>query len=648
MSEIRPLPARPSVAFDRKQSKALLKLLHAGDPIALQRASEHVARSTLRATHEWKLADAQRIIAREYGFATWPKLVDYYTELERHRHAPRHNWTDRPADDLEREAEWLVRRHTRRDPIFAREFAQYVPRCYGRSFDEIFTTTITLDDTRLTIARRNRCASWDELLERAAAAREWQEKRRWQDTNAPERIAWTAIRNSDVSSLAAVLDQHPELLVPSDVARGWRSTVARHAVQVELFGGNPDPLHPVMLAPSTANRDARRVTDLLASRGADVQRELNEQLLGWWPMDRGGVDVVRWMLDRGADPHWTPPNGISVIEHAIARFRDAACVDLIAARVTPKPALWIAAGLGDVAGVRRFIARTGTLAPAGRRHRPDLIAMGVFAALPPRHDADDLEIMWEAFRIAGHNGRWHTMDALLEAGLPVDHAPLGTPLLLEAVPNFIVPLAEYLISRGADLDREWPQVGGSARGTARSWVENLADASAPDVQRMLDLCGAGTVAEILGARDAAPREPITLDPFCQRALQLAADDAAELGQAAVSTENMLVGLLRVHGGAFVDNFVGWGVDMGALRSRVCERLRPDADPLAGAALPMDLMARTALRVATETADSLRRDGVYPLHLLFGIMSEETGAGARLLSAVGATSSTFKELFASVL
>jgi hypothetical protein len=114
--------------------------------------------------------------------------------------------------------------------------------------------------------------------------------------------------------------------------------------------------------------------------------------------------------------------------------------------------LWIAAGLGDVAGVKSFIAGPGALTPDARLNRPDPMAMGWFPALPPHHDADDLEIMWEAFQIAGWNGRWAAMDALLAAGLPVDHAPLGFPLVTEAVGNLLVPLAEYLVSRGADLE----------------------------------------------------------------------------------------------------------------------------------------------------------------------------------------------------
>ncbi len=370
---------------------------------------------------------------------------------------------------------------------------------------------------------------------------------------------------------------------------------------------------------------ARQVTELLASRGADVQRELDAELLGWWPMEDGGAARVRWMLERGANPHWTPPNGINVLEHAIARFRDSACVDLIAERVAPKPALWIAAGLGDAAGVRRFIAGRGRLTPAGRRNRPDLIAMGVaFENVQVRHDAYDLEIMWEAFRIAGWNRRWHSMHALLEAGLPIDHAPFGMPVLMETGANFMVPLAEYLVSRGADLDRDWSPLGGSVRAEVRSWVENLADTTSPEVQRMLDLCGAGTVAEILAARDSAPRDPIALALVTQRILQLAADDAATLRQAAVTTENLVVGFLRVHSGALADTFGGWGVNMGALRSRLGARLRPDADPLAGGDLPLDSIASAALRTATERADSVQRDAVWHVHLLYGIMSENSG------------------------
>ncbi len=630
MSSIRPLPAHPSIEFDRKQSKALLSALRSGDPGALERAGAQLARSGTRHPNEWTLADAQRVIAREYGLPTWPRLVAYLADLDRQRNAPRHNRVDEPNEQLERRARSVLRRHASRDEYIARDMAQYLPHCYGKDFAEIFATAITLDDARLVVARQYRCASWDALLQHVAATTQWQDQRRWEASDSPMQCARAAIRTSDVVALSAVLDAHPDLVTPSDVDVHYRQTLARLAVDVEFTNRTPA---------------ARAVTELLTARGAEVQRELDAELLGWWPMQHGGAERVRWMLERGANPLWTPPNGISVLEHAIVRFHDRACVDLIARLVTPAPALWIAAGLGDVAALRRCIAGRGRLTATGRRHRPDLIAMGVvFGAMPVRQDADDLEIMWEAFRIAGWNERWHTMDALLDAGLPIDHAPLGIPLIAEAALNMhmgTAPLAEYLVTRGADLDRDWgPRIGGSVRAALPSFVESLAEPLDPAVQRMLDICDAGTVRDILAIRDARPRDAVKLWPITERVLLLAADDASARGAIAVGTEHLLVGWLRVHGGGMADLFAGRHVDMARLRMRLEGRLRADTDPLAGGGLPLDEHASAAVRVATERAEKLQRDGVSPGHLLIGILEVTEGPGSTLLRDAGVTAATF--------
>ena len=84
MSTFRPLPPRPSLEFEKKQAKALLRGLRGSDPEALARAAaRHPA---IPASP--KLADAQLIIAREYGFASWPRLVRYFEDLERQRQSP--------------------------------------------------------------------------------------------------------------------------------------------------------------------------------------------------------------------------------------------------------------------------------------------------------------------------------------------------------------------------------------------------------------------------------------------------------------------------------------------------------------------------------------------------------------------------------
>ncbi|HEX6048471.1 MAG TPA: Clp protease N-terminal domain-containing protein [Gemmatimonadaceae bacterium] len=610
----------PNLEFERKKAKAFLKQAHASDPEALRRVqAAHPVSLRDRQPHQLQLADAQHVIARESGFASWPRLVEYFEEMERHRSAPRYNSSDGDVEHFEAQARYVIRRHQRGDPIVVRELAHYVPRFYGRPASEIQATPITEDEARLVIARENRRVSWDELVERASASRAQRDRQTWVNDGTPMARARPAILAHDVGALAAVLDNHPELLAPSVIDREWRSTLASLAISAECDARTPD---------------ARRVTDFLASRGVDIQRELDERLLGL-PHDRERrPERVRWYLDRGANPRWMPPNGITVLEHALVRYQDAESVDLIAERVTPRRALWIAAGLGDVAGVRSFIAGKGRLTPEGRRNRPDLMAMGSFPPWPPpNQEADDLEIMWEAFRIAGWNGRWAAMDALLDAGLPVDHAPIVWPLILEAVGNMHVALAEYLVSRGADLDREWPEYG-SIRSMVRSLVENFHDPQDEKVRQLLAICNAGTVDEILAKVDTKRPSPPPPEERTLRAMQLAADDAARQGQSSVTTENVLVGLLRVGSGVFAQFLVGTGTDMAKLRSILEARLLPDTDPLLGQELPADADAAAVLRVASEEADARRRWQVSPLHLLWGIFSQPNERVSKLLAEVG--------------
>ncbi|GAA2756532.1 ankyrin repeat domain-containing protein [Actinopolymorpha rutila] len=74
----RSLPPRPSLEQYHKQAKDLLKACRAGDPDALERVNRELPavdrqhRSSDRSGHT--LADAQFVIAREHGFASWPKF----------------------------------------------------------------------------------------------------------------------------------------------------------------------------------------------------------------------------------------------------------------------------------------------------------------------------------------------------------------------------------------------------------------------------------------------------------------------------------------------------------------------------------------------------------------------------------------------
>src|ERR1700693_430285 len=65
------LPSQPSLEQLKKQAKDLHKLHASGDAEALHRIAE--SHPQPRKT-EFSLADAQLVVAREYGFESWPKL----------------------------------------------------------------------------------------------------------------------------------------------------------------------------------------------------------------------------------------------------------------------------------------------------------------------------------------------------------------------------------------------------------------------------------------------------------------------------------------------------------------------------------------------------------------------------------------------
>jgi len=65
------LPPRPNLEHLKAQAKVLLRSLEEGSSDAIQR---HRAFASTTLSSSPKLADAQFVIAREYGFASWPKL----------------------------------------------------------------------------------------------------------------------------------------------------------------------------------------------------------------------------------------------------------------------------------------------------------------------------------------------------------------------------------------------------------------------------------------------------------------------------------------------------------------------------------------------------------------------------------------------
>jgi hypothetical protein len=168
----------------------LLRQLRAGDPDAIARArARHGARG-LSPGAEITLADAQLVVAREYGFAAWPRLVQYFGDVERQRMAP-HSYRPHDREFYESSARSLIAQHRNGRAYAGRSLAASVPRFYGKTVAEVFASSVSEDDARLTVARQNGCASWETLME-AIDAQRAKRTDPWRSEHAALKLARTA------------------------------------------------------------------------------------------------------------------------------------------------------------------------------------------------------------------------------------------------------------------------------------------------------------------------------------------------------------------------------------------------------------------------------------------------------------------------
>ena len=88
ITDLTPLPARPSLEQYKKQAKDFLKLGKSSDFETVQRVKKYHPRSSQLLdsgilSANFALADAQLVIAREHGFESWPKFAKHVEELAR-------------------------------------------------------------------------------------------------------------------------------------------------------------------------------------------------------------------------------------------------------------------------------------------------------------------------------------------------------------------------------------------------------------------------------------------------------------------------------------------------------------------------------------------------------------------------------------
>ena len=264
----RSLPPHPDLAQQKKQSKELLRAFTAGDSEARARV-----RAALPDKVHIALADAQFVLAREYGFANWPALTQH---IEEHVEVSR--------SPLERVHDAF----RRRDANALRRLFERHAELRARINEPVFSF-----NSPAIVAFANDRAMVDVLLDFGA--------------NPNQRSAWWA---GGFHALHSATGDAAERLIAAGAIPD--ACAASHLDRPELLSGliaaDPSRVHerggdgqtPLHFAQS------RTVIDLLLAAGADIDaRDVDHRATpAEWMLDRargaGRYELARYLVERGA------------------------------------------------------------------------------------------------------------------------------------------------------------------------------------------------------------------------------------------------------------------------------------------------------------------------------------------------------------
>jgi Ankyrin repeats (many copies) len=477
-----PLPSEPNLEQLEKQAKDLQRAVRAGDPDALAHAAEHDPRRVLdddaRATYP--LRAAQLVVARHYGFTGWARLKAYLDVVARYMRIPdRVGTSDDPATEFLR----LACLTYENDGPERWEQARQLLDAHPEIRDASIHTAAAVADGRRVLS----------LLE--------------SDTSIAVRdggpYSWTPLfclayaRHDPGVDVHAVLDTATALLEHgADPNAGylWHGLPTPFTVLTGVFGEGElgpvrQPRHPhslalarVLLDAGADPNDGQALYNRMFEPDNDHLEILFEYGLGtgdggpWRTLLRDAVDEpaqlvrgqlewavvhdmaarVELLVDHGADVNASFADGRTPSE-AAASNGNTGLVQYFASCGATAPAVdvvdaFVGAVLAaDRTAIGRLRAADPGIVEAARAHRPSLI---VWAAAQRRRDA--VTLLAELGFDVNARGR---------GDVPVEQS--WETALHQAVANGDQPMAELLLSRGADPDLHDTRFNATPLGWAR-------------------------------------------------------------------------------------------------------------------------------------------------------------------------------------
>jgi ATP-dependent Clp protease ATP-binding subunit ClpA len=121
----------------------------------------------------------------------------------------------------------------------------------------------------------------------------------------------------------------------------------------------------------------------------------------------------------------------------------------------------------------------------------------------------------------------------------------------------------------------------------------------------------------------------------RRVLILANEEAQRLQHQYIGTEHILLGLVKQGSGVAANVLKSLGIDLSAIRVEVERIVQPGSDDVVvPGRMPQTPRAKKVIEYAIEEARSLKHDHVGTKHLLLGLLREEEGVAAQVLTNLG--------------
>jgi ankyrin repeat protein len=416
----------------KKQARELLLAIRSGNADGISRLRRHHARwetsdeGTVRQLVS--LHDAQLVLAREQGFASWPKLKAYAEPSSRSRHTrlfvANLAWiTDR--------VHGLLRTRYSAGPAALEQIREWHPRFSDYTDEEIRQAPFTEEDARLVYAREHGFETWDDLTNRvnllasnpATPATE------------PFMAAFAALQSGDATGFEASLRTNPRL----SSERGTNgNTLLNLAVS---FAGKADwkgGVSPI---------------EALLAAGSDVN-DGNDR--GWTPLHAAAYanrpEIASLLIERGAalDAEAHGAGGTPLIVALFWGHREVA--DLLGRHSVAPNNLRVAAGLGISELVKACFSGERNLTPESGAARGFYRPHSGFPDWQP--STDPQEVLDEALVWACKSNRVSVLERLVQAGARLDADPYrGTPLIWAAACNR-TEAAACLLNYGAHINQK--------------------------------------------------------------------------------------------------------------------------------------------------------------------------------------------------